>query len=67
MMINRVMFWLILYFHYKRFGSFEIFLALDRMNGGRGPSHGNNELLENLLDFVCDNYFKDVISNFLFY
>jgi hypothetical protein len=52
----------------KRFGSFEIFLAPDRMTGGRGPSHGNNQLLEKLLDFVCDNYFKDVIKlKFIFF
>lgn len=44
-----------------RFGSFEIFLPLDRTTGGRGPSYGNVNLLETLLDFVCDNYFRELI------
>ena len=43
-----------------RFGSFEIFLPLDRTTGGRGPSYGRNDILVQLLDYVCDNFYKDV-------
>jgi uncharacterized protein YdiU (UPF0061 family) len=43
-----------------RFGSFEIFLPLDRSTGGRGPSHGRNDLLVQLVDYVCDNFYQDV-------
>lgn len=43
-----------------RFGSFEIFRPLDRSTGGRGPSYGRNDILIQLLDYVCDSFFKDV-------
>ncbi len=44
-----------------RFGSFEIFLPVDRQTGGRGPSYGNNELLIKMLDYVSNTFFGNVL------
>lgn len=33
---------------------------MDRNTGGRGPSHGRNDILAKLLDYVCDNFFQEV-------
>ena len=43
-----------------RFGSFEIFRPLDRTTGGRGPSFGREDIRIQLLDYVCDNFYKEL-------
>ena len=44
-----------------RFGSFEIFRPLDRDTGGRGPSYGRKDMLIQMLDYVSDSFYSEVL------
>ena len=48
------------YYHFLRFGSFEIFKTRDRETGRVGPSVGRPDILHQLLDFVTQSYYPQV-------
>ncbi|XP_064400171.1 protein adenylyltransferase SelO, mitochondrial-like [Halichondria panicea] len=47
---------------FLRFGSFEILKTRDPQTGRTGPSVGRTEVLEQLIDYTTDNFFKEVHS-----
>lgn len=48
---------------FLRFGSFEIFKTKDPTTGRSGPSPGNTDLLNQLVDYTCNAFFKDVVDS----
>nr|XP_027205928.1 selenoprotein O-like [Dermatophagoides pteronyssinus] len=48
---------------FLRFGSFEIFRKLDPSSGCCGPSVGNRELLQTMIDFTIKSYFPNIFSS----
>lgn len=47
---------------FLRFGSFEIFRAVDGVTGRAGPSAGNTDLLLRMVDYVCNGFYADVVA-----
>ena len=43
-----------------RFGSFEICKPCDPETGRNGPSEGNNEILQTLLDYTIETFYSHV-------
>jgi len=43
-----------------RFGSFEIFKPQDKFTGRTGPSVGRMEILQQLLEYVIDNFYPEI-------
>ena len=48
---------------FLRFGSFEIFKAKDPTTGRAGPSPGNLDLLNRMVDYTCNAFFKDIVDS----
>eukprot|EP00117_Sycon_ciliatum_P046005 scpid53546/ scgid33002/ Selenoprotein O len=48
---------------FLRFGSFEIFKSPDESTGRAGPSEGDVQLLEKLLDFAIHTYFPQISTS----
>ena len=45
-----------------RFGSFEIAKGVDSITGRAGPSAGHTALIQQLLDYVVDTFYADVVA-----
>ncbi len=52
---------------FHRFGSFEILKTRDPQTGRAGPSVGRTEVLEQLIDYTTDNFFKEVYTTYCTY
>ena len=52
--------WIVIVCLTIRFGSFEIFKAMDPTTGRTGPSVGQTELPHQLTDYVIQNFYPEV-------